>query len=146
MCHFLAQNGPLVPINFSWYKPLLLLSSTYWLFHCAKFLKKSYSRSSVIRMCHFWAQNGPFTPNKIFFGKLLISFSSTYSPILLSKILKKLFQRIQSYEDVQFLGPKWPIFTNENFFRKPANEPCFFHSCLSTCQKSKSDIDILVKY
>ena len=32
------------------------------------------------------------------------------------------------------------------FFRKPINEPCFFHSCLSTCQKSKSDINLLVKY
>ena len=25
-------------------------------------------------------------------------------------------------------------------------KPCFFHSCLSTCQKSKSDINLLVKY
>ena len=32
------------------------------------------------------------------------------------------------------------------FFRKPVNEICFFHSCLSTCQKSKSDINLLVKY
>ena len=32
------------------------------------------------------------------------------------------------------------------FFKKPVNEPCFFHSCLSTCQKSKSDINLLVKY
>ena len=32
------------------------------------------------------------------------------------------------------------------FFRKPVNEPCFFHSCLSTCQKSKSDINLLVTY
>ena len=46
----------------------------------------------------------------------------------------------------QFLGPKWPISPNENFFRKPVNEPCSFHSCLSTCQKSKWDINLLVKY
>ena len=32
------------------------------------------------------------------------------------------------------------------FFRKPVNEPCFFHSCLLKCQKSKSDINLLVKY
>ena len=31
------------------------------------------------------------------------------------------------------------------YFRQPVNEPCFFHSCLSTCQKSKSDINLLVK-
>ena len=33
-----------------------------------------------------------------------------------------------------------------NFFRKPANEPCFFHSRLSTFQKYKLDINLLVKY
>ena len=38
--------------------------------------------------------------------------------------------------------PKWEFF----FFRKPINEPCFFHSCLSTCQKSKSGINLVVKY
>ena len=37
--------------------------------------------------------------------------------------------------------PKW-----EFFFRKPVNEACFFHSRLSTCQKSKSDINLFVKY
>ena len=43
-------------------------------------------------------------------------------------------------------GPKMAHFPKSDFFRKPANEPCFFHSCLSTCQKSKSDINLLVKY
>ena len=59
---------------------------------------------------------------------------------------KKSFQQIQGYEDAQILDPKWPICPNENFFRKPVNEPCSFHSCLSTCQKSKWDINLLVKY
>ena len=54
----------------------------------------------------------------------------------------KFFLWIQSYVDAQFLSPKWPISTNENFFRKPVNEPCFFHSCLSTCQKWKPDINL----
>ena len=62
---------------FFWYKPLLLLSSTYWPFYLCKILKNSYSRSRVMRMHHFWTQNGPFAPN-IFLGKLLISFSFTY--------------------------------------------------------------------
>ena len=82
---------------FFWYKPLLLLSSTYWPFSLCKILKNSSSGSRVMRMCNFWAQNGPFPQMRI-------------------------------------------------FFRKPVNEPCFFHSCLSTCQKSKSDINLLVKY
>ena len=57
-----------------------------------------------------------------------------------------MFHQIQSYEDAQFLGPKWPISQMRIFFRKPANEPCFFHLCLSTCQKSRSGIYLLVKY
>ena len=96
-------------------------------------------------MAHFWTQNGPFAPNN-FFWKLLVSFLSNYYPLSLCKISKKPFQRIQSYEDVQFWGIKWPICPNENFFRKPVNEPCSFHSCLSTCQKSKSDFNLLVKF
>ena len=32
------------------------------------------------------------------------------------------------------------------FFRKPVNEPSFFHSWLSTSEKSQSDINLLVKY
>ena len=51
----------------------------------------------------------------------------------------------QSYEDAQFLGLKWPT-QNENFFRKPVNEPSLFHPYLSTCQKLKLDINLLVIY
>ena len=47
-------------------------------FHWAKFKKKSYFGSRVMRMRQFWAQNSPFAPNKFFFGKLSISLSSTY--------------------------------------------------------------------
>ena len=35
--------------------------------------------------------------------------------------------------------PKWEFF-------QTVNKPCFFHSCWSTCQKSKSDINLLLKY
>ena len=95
-----------------------------------------------MRMHHFWAQNGPFGPNQIFFWKIndniLIYLLARF---IVQNFKKKSFQQIQSYEDAEFLGPKWPISPNENFFRKPVNEPCFFHSCLSTCQKSKSGIN-----
>ena len=108
-------------------------------FHCVKFQKNSYSKSRVMRMHCSWVQNGPFAPNKSFFENYLY-----HSHV---QNLKKIFQQIQSYKDVQLLGPKWLISSNENFFlRKPVNKPCFFHSCLSTCQKSKSDINLLVKY
>ena len=92
----------------------------------------------------FWHE--PLLLQEIFWKKLLISFPSTYWPLSLCKISKKFLQQIQSYDDVPFLGPKWPIYPNENFSRKSVNKPCFFHSCLSTRQKSKSDINLLMKY
>ena len=55
--------------KFFWYKPLLLLSSTYWPFSLCKIFKNSYSRSRVMRMCNCWAQHGPF-PHMIIFCNL----------------------------------------------------------------------------
>ena len=143
--HFRDQNGPFVPNKTFWYEPLLLLSSSYWPFSLCKTKKNFYSGSTIMTMHHFWDQNCPFATNS-FFWELLQSFSSIYWPLSLCKILKKIFQQIQSYEDVQFMGPKWPISSNENFLRKPVHELCFFYSWLSACQKSKSDINLLVKY
>ena len=62
--------------KFFWYKPLLLLSSTYWPFSLRKILKNSYSRSRVMRMHNFWAQNGPFPQMRIFSKNLLMSLVS----------------------------------------------------------------------
>ena len=58
----------------------------------------------------------------------------------------KFLQQIQRYEDAPFLGPKWPICPNENFSGNPVNKSCSFHLCLCTCQKSMSDINLLMKY
>ena len=112
-------------------------------FHCPK-LKKILTADPELWGCAIFGPKMVHLPQTIFFGHLLIPFLSTYLPLSLCKILTKLFQGIQCYEDVQILGPKQPpISSNENFVRKPANEPSFFRLCLSTCQKSKSDINLL---
>ena len=95
-------------------------------------------------MHHFWAQNSPFAPNNFFWKIITIILIYLLAPFIVQNL--KFFQRIQSHESVQLLGTKWSNFPNNNFFRKPANEPCFFYLCLSACQKSKSDINLLVKY
>ena len=114
-------------------------------FHCPKLKNNSYSRSTVMAVPHFWTQYGPLIPNN-FFWKIIIILIYVLAPFIMQNLKKKIIQRIQSYEDVQCLGRKWPITRNENFFREPDNEPCFFHSCLYTCQKLKSDVNLLVKY
>ena len=129
--HFLVQTIIITFINLF---PIFIVQN----------LKKFLQRIQSYEDAPFSGPECPFAPNKIFFGHLLIPFLSTYLPLSLCKILTKLFQGIQCYEDVQILGPKQPpISSNENFVRKPANEPSFFRLCLSTCQKSKSDINLL---
>ena len=146
MCHFWAQNDPFV-LNKIFLVQTIIITFIYLLaLFIVQNLKKFLQQIQSYEDAPFLGPKWSICPKQIFFGKLLISFSSTYQPLSLCKIFKKFFQRIQSYEDVQFLGPKWPISPNQNFFRKPVNKPCFFHSCLSTCQKSKSDINLLVKY
>ena len=44
------------------------------------------------------------------------------------------------YSQNGLLGPK------ENFFRKPISKPCCVHSCLSTCRKSETDVNLLTRY
>ena len=144
MCYFWAQNGPFVLNKF--FLVQLLLSSFYWPFSLCKIKKKLLKQIQSYEVVPFLGPKWSICPKQIFFGKLLISLSSTYYPLSLCKLLKTFFQQIQSYEDVQFLDPKWPICLNGIFFRKPVNEPCSSHSCLSPCEKSKSDINLLVKY
>ena len=96
--------------KFFWYRPLLLLSSTYWPFSLCTILKKSYSGSWVMRMCHFQAQNGQFVMNKIF---LVQTITITFIYLLALFIVhnfKKILLWILSYEDVPFLGPKQIFF------------------------------------
>ena len=117
-------------------------------FHCAKF-KKIHTTDPELWQCTIF---GPKVVQTNFFKKnYYYHFHLPINPFHCekkknNKIKNKKFQRIQSYEDVQFMDPKCPISPNKNFFRKPVNEPCFFYSCLSTCQESKSDINLLVKY
>ena len=94
-------------------------------------------------MYHFQAQNGPFVLNNFFLVEtIILTFIYRLAVFIVQNFKKKLEQ---SYKDAQFLGQKWPT-QNENFFRKPVNEPSLFHPCLSTCQKLKLDINLLVIY
>ena len=150
---FLDSKWPICPeqsffgTNHHYYFHLPILP-----FHCAKFKKllgQIQSYDNVPFLGPKWSICLPTPPKKIWGGgegvELLILFSP-HLPISLfhcANFFCAELWGIQSYEDAQFLGP-FPQM--RIFFRKPVNEPCFFHSCLSTCQKSKSGINLLVKY
>ena len=115
-------------------------------FHCAN-LKKFLQRIQNYDDATFLDPKLSICSKRFFFFENYYYYSHLpISPFRCAKFKKKFFQRIHSYENVQFLGPKLPISPNENFSRKLVNEPYFFYSCISTCQKSKSDINLLVKY
>ena len=83
-----AMFGPKIPqfvLNKTfWYKPLLLLSSTYWSFSFGKIKKKNIltADAELWGCAIFWTQNGSFAPNKNLFGRLSISLSPTFKTLL----------------------------------------------------------------
>ena len=94
-----------------------------------KFLKTIQSYEDMPLSGPKW----PISPEKFFFVQtIIITFIYQLALFIVQNLIKKFLQRIWHYEDAQFLAPKWPICPNENFFRKLVNEPCSFHSCLST--------------
>ena len=99
-----------------------------------------------MRMCHIWGPKWSICPKQTFFWKTI----KTVLIYLLAPFIVENFKKILPSDPELWgspiLGLKMSHSPNENFFRKPVNEPCFFHSCLTTCQKSKSDINLLVKY
>ena len=97
--------------KFFWYKPLLLLSSTYWPFSLYK-MQEKFLYEDVPFLGPKWSIYPHFFWKiiKIIFIYLLVPFTV--------KHFKKFFYQIPSYQDVQFLGSKWPICPNEIFFQK----------------------------
>ena len=118
--------------NLFCYKPLLLLSSTYWPLSLCKIYKNSYRGSRVMRMHHFWGQNSPFAPNKFFWG---ILYHSRIVAYLLAPFIVQNFKKIIPADPelwrCAIFGHKMAHFPKCGFFfRKPINEPFFFRSCL----------------
>ena len=128
-------------------KQLTKFSSTYYPISFWKIFKKFLEPIQSYENVPFSGPNLPICPKQMFFyTNHYCYFHLPIGPFNCAKFKKKFLQRIQSYKDAPYLGPKQPICPNQNFFRKSVNKPCFFHSCLFTCQKSKSDINVLMKY
>ena len=102
--------------NFFWYKPLLLLSSTYWPFSLCKILKKFLLR---IQLSSFLGPKWFICPKQNFFWKKIINifFICLLAPFILQNF--KLLQPIQLWGCAIF-GPTIPQFVlNKFFWNKP---------------------------
>ena len=74
--------------------------------------------------------------------KLNIIFIYLLTPSKCTKFLKNSYSGSRVMRMCHFGGQNGPIAQMRIFFRKSVYEPCSFHSCLSTYQKSKSDINL----
>ena len=137
MCHFRAQNGPFV-LNKLFLVQTIIIIFIYLLpLFTVQNLKRFLLQIQSSEDAPFFGPKWSICPKQFFFGKLLLLLSSTYQLLSLCKIFKKFFLYIQSYEMCNFWAQNGSFSQMRIFFRKPVNEPCSFHSCLSTCQKSK---------
>ena len=134
MCHCRWKMAHLSWTKFLWCKPLLLLSST---FHLA---------DPELWGCAIFGPKMVHLPQTNFFWKIIdIILMYLLDPFILQTFRKILPVDPELWECAIF-RPKMALFPKRDFFRKPVNEPCLIHSCLSTWQKSKPDIYLLLKY
>ena len=110
-------------------------------------LKKFLQRIQNYDDAPFLGPKWSIFPKHFFFFLKIITIILIYLLVpFIVQNFKKILPTDPELWGCAICGPKWPISPNKNFFRKRGNEPCFFFSCLYTCQKSKSDINQLVKY
>ena len=86
-------------------------------------------------------------PKQIFFGKIInIILIYLLVPFIGQNLKKNCSNGYRVMRMSNFWAHNGLFLQMRIFFRKSVNESCFFHSRLSTSQKSKSDINLLVKY
>ena len=130
---FLVQT---IIITFIYLLPLFIMQN----------LKKFLQWIQSYEDAPFLAPKWSICPNQFFFWKIIyVILIYLLAPFHCAKFLKTLPADPELW-GCATLGTKMTHLPKWEFFHKPINEPCFFHSCLSTCQKSKSDINLLVKY
>ena len=157
----MAKKIKLSQMNFFLEKQLIKLSCTYFPLSFCKNLNKflePIQNYEDVKNDYEDVQNDTFVLNNFFLVQTIIITFIYLLAFSIVQNFKKFLQRIKSYEDVPFLGPHLPqtnifwkiinivVLYLLALFRRPVNEPCFVHSCLSTCQNSKLDIDLRVNY
>ena len=132
MCHFRAQNGPFVMEKK--FVQTIIITFIYLLsLFIVQNFKKKFTVDPELWGCPIFGPKMVHLLQTNFFWKII--------RIILVYLLVPFILRIRNFWAQNSPFPQMRI-----LFRKSVNEPCFFHSCLSTYQKSKSGIDLLVKY
>ena len=127
--------------HLSWTKPFG--TNHYYYFHLPidpfqwkKFLKIPLQWIQSYEDAPFWGPKWSISPKQIFFWKIIkIILIYLLAPFIVQNF-KKILTMDPELWGCAIFAPKMAHFPKwEFFFRNPVNEPYFFHSCLSTCQK-----------
>ena len=145
MCHFRTQNDPFVMNKIFLVQTIMsfiYLLAVFIVQNLKKFLQWIQSHEDVPFLDPKWST----CPKQIFFWKIInIILIYLLAPFTVQNSKKILPVDLELRCTI--FGPEMAHFHKWIFFiRKPVNEHCFFHSCLSTRQKSKSDINLLIYY
>ena len=129
-------------------KTINLISMHLWAPFIAQNLKKIIEPVQIYEdVCHFQAQNGPFAPNKNVLVKVInITFIYILSPFIVQNSKKKSYSGSRINRMRYFWPQNGPLLFKQDLFQKTCLINLVSHSCLSKFQKSKSDINLLMKY
>ena len=144
MCHFRDQNGSFV-MNKIFLVQAIIINFIY-LLALFKF-KKILTADPELRGCTILGPKWSTCPKQNFLWKIIKIILIYLLALFIVQNFKKnssIGCRVTRMQNFWAQNGPFPQMTI--FFRKPVNQPYFFHSCLSTCQKSSSDINLLLKY
>ena len=145
MKDFRVQNDPFILNKTVLVQTIIITFISLLALFIVKNSKNSYCGFRVMMMHIFWAQNGPFAQKK--FWKIIDTILIyLLAPSIVQNLKKNSSWGSRVTRMLNFGAQNGPFPQMRIFFRKPVNVLCFFHSCLSTCKKSKSDINQLVTY
>ena len=113
-------------------------------FHCAKF-KEILTADPELWECTIFGPKMVHLPPKIFLKIITIILIYLLAPFIVQNF-KKILPADPELWGCAIFGPKMAHFPKWELFQKTCSRALFLYSCLSTCQKSKSDINLLVKY
>ena len=142
MCHFRSQNTPICPEQrFLVQNIIIIFIYLLALFNGENF-KKILKVNPGLWGCIIFGPKMVHLPQTFFLKKIInIIFIYLLAPFIVQNLKKSLTADPELWGCISF-GPKIAHLPKWDFFQKT----CSFHSSLSTCQRPKSEIHLLMKY
>ena len=141
---FSVQNGSFVLNKISLVQTIIIIFIYLLNLFIVQNLKNILTADPELRGCAIFGFKMVHLPPKNFFWKIIDIILIYLLAPFIAQTFKKTLPADPELWECAIFGRKMALFPKWEFFRKP--ELCLIHLCLPTCQKSKSDIYLLVKY